>query len=51
MLRILPNTNNSVVSRESDAHSAVKVREARELYHSRLITRFDTELPYAVKKF
>ena len=29
----------------------IKVREARELYHSRLITRFDTELPYAVKKF
>ena len=29
----------------------LKVREAREGYHSRLITRFDTELPYHVKKF
>ena len=29
----------------------VKVREARALYHGRLITRFDTELPHSVKKF
>ena len=29
----------------------LKVREAREQYHSRLITRFDTELPQSIKRF
>ena len=28
-----------------------KIQEARSSYHSRLITRFDTELPVSVKKF
>ena len=35
----------------SQAELQLKVKEARESYHSRLITRFDTELPHHIKKF
>ena len=45
--------NDAVTNPVTVSHTdlQVKVQEAREHYHSRLITRFDTELPYSVKKF
>ena len=40
---------NPVTVGHTDLQS--KVQDARNLYHNRLITRFDTELPHHVKKF
>ena len=42
-------TANPVTAKHAELQT--KVQEARELYHSRLISRFDTELPFSVKKF
>ena len=43
------NTANPVEVAHSDLQ--VKVQDARQDYHNRLIDRFDTSLPYSVKKF
>ena len=51
--RDLDEFNDGATNPVNVPHSdlQVKVQAARECYPSRLITRFDTELPYSVKKF
>ena len=43
------DASNPVIVRH--AHLNDKIRLARQLYHERLVSRFDTELPLPVKKF